>query len=75
MNLVKIGYSSLSTQDDKDKGFNRVYGLRTALISLNIHRAYLYEKDQTGDGKKNTDDGAAHACQGTSTQIYIYAAN
>ena len=63
MNLVKIGYSSLSTQDDKDKGFNRVYGLRTALISLNIHRAYLYEKDQSGDGKKNNDDQGAHKAE------------
>lgn len=63
MNLVKIGYSSVSTKDHKEKGFQRVFGLRTALVSLNIHRAYLYTTYQPGDGKKYDDDQSAHVAE------------
>ena len=59
MHLVKIGFSSILSDSGSNKGLHRVYGLRTALVSLKLHRIYLYSIYNYKDGKRNTDAKSA----------------
>ena len=58
LNLVKIGQSTMTTaKAGGDKGHGRVGDLRTALISLKVHRFYIYPRFDMKKGTQNTDAG------------------
>ena len=58
LNLVKIGRSTMTTkQAGGDKSHGRVGNLRTALISLKVHRFYIFPRyDMPGKTKEANSD-------------------
>ena len=40
LNCMKIGFSNITTKDNKDKGYARLLSFRTSLITFNVHRIY-----------------------------------
>jgi hypothetical protein len=52
LNYIKIGYSKITTKDNKDKGYARLLSIRTSLITFNVHRIYLIVKLDLDNGTK-----------------------
>ena len=52
LNLVKVGYSNVTTKEKFDKGYTRLLGFRTSLISFKVHRIYLFEASPFDKGVK-----------------------
>ena len=65
LNLIKIGQSTMTTaKKGGDKNHGRVGDLRTALISLKVHRFYIFPRhDFKGSGSQNTDAMTAKAAE------------
>ena len=45
--LLKVGFSNIRTRRGEESGLTRLFSLRTATISLTVHRLYLYEGSPT----------------------------
>ena len=52
LNCVKVGFSNVSTKERTEKGFTRLIGFRTDLISFKIHRVYLFTASDFDKGEK-----------------------
>jgi len=52
LNCVKVGFSNVTTREKFEKGYTRLLGFRTSLISFKVHRIYLFEKNDFDEGKK-----------------------
>ena len=63
LHLVKIGMGSLRGESGSFKGLSRVFGLRTASISLFINTLWLFKRDTTQGAKRNTDQYEAYQAE------------
>jgi hypothetical protein len=63
MHLIKIGYSNMKTSTGIPKGYSRLLGFKTSLISFDVHRIYTYETDLFGSKKNKGDSVQAHRAE------------
>lgn len=52
LNCVKVGFSNITTREKFEKGYARLLGFRTSLISFKVHRIYLFGQSDFDAGKK-----------------------
>ena len=52
LNCVKVGFSNVTTKERFEKGYNRLLGFRTSLISFKVHRIYLFGSNDFDKGEK-----------------------
>ena len=65
LNCIKIGFSKITTKDNKNKGYARLVSFRTSLITFNVHRIYLFVKSDLDNGTKEAFGLNAYAAEQT----------
>ena len=65
LNCMKIGFSNVTTKENKDKGYARLLSFRTSLITFNVHRIYLFVKSDLDNGTKEAFGLNAYAAEQT----------
>jgi hypothetical protein len=59
----------MKTSTGIPKGYSRLLGFRTSLISFNVHRIYTYETDQFGSKKNKGDSVQAHRAESSLHEL------